>query len=225
MQMTNLKVTLEPESTLFKEEVDVIVAVVVDTVDNLSAEGRDLSEGSFLLYGAADVEDESEKYEIQEIISFDFDNGPSAPYRPYSDGSDGITSRNFAEKILKRDLSHSHHGSAGHISYYVDSPLFMTLKTARGRFDSACFGEEFSYRDMTYIYCAVAQAFACMGKEDKVLQDSVDSVFFREAEEYKRIGDLRDHVEELFREKKLPEIKLWKDWHDKESGNLTLFFE
>ena len=219
MQMTNLKVTLEPETTLFKEEVDAIIAVVMNTIDS-EPFISDIHDGSFLFYGMGDGSDEPQK-----IIAFDFENGPTPDYLPYSDGNCGTSSREIADAILTRDLKNPHATKSSHISYYVDSPLFLTLRATHGRFACACFGDEFSYKAMTYIYCAVAQAMACMGLEDKVLQDSCDMIFFSEADEYKDIDDLRSCVEQLYHECKLPELALWKKWHDAESENLTLFFE
>lgn len=221
MQMTNLKVTLEPETTLFKEEVDAIIAIVDDTIRQRAAiHGDELDEGTFLFYGIQDDSDEP-----QEIISFDLDKGPTKDYLPYSDGNCGIDSHEIADNILKRNLTSKCEMSSSHISYYCDSPLFLVIKTTHGRFACACFGDDFSYKDMTYVYCAVAQAIACMGLEDKVLQDSCDKIFFSEMEEYKDLGGLRDHIEELYRKCKLPELKLWKKWHDEVNSELTLFFK
>jgi hypothetical protein len=35
---------------------------------------------------------------------------------------------------------------------------------------------------------------------------------------------LKDYVDELFEDQKLPEIKKWKEWHDKSENDLVLFF-
>lgn len=221
MQMTNLKVTLEPETTLFKEEVDAIIAIIEDTIDRRAYDtGSNLDEGSFVLYGKKDGEDK-----VQEMIAFDFESGPSIDCLFYSRCFFGTGSREIAENVTKRDLTNIHDKPDSHISYFRESPLFLSLKTTSGRFACACYGRDFSYKDMTFVYCAFAQAIACMGKEDKVLQESCDHIFFSQSEEYHELGDLRDHIEELYRECALPELKLWKKWHDAESENLTLFFE
>lgn len=219
MQMTNIEVTIEPRSTLFRKEIDAIIAVVTNTIVSEPCI-RNFHEGSFCFYGKADGDDK-----VQKIIAFDFKDGPTKVFLPYAFGDCGTSSREIADTILTRDLNNPHETNGSHISYYADSPLFLSLRTTHGRFACACFGDGFSYKAMTYIYCAVAQAIACMGLEDKVLQDSVDQVFLREAKEYKNIDDLRSCIEQLFHECKLPELAAWKKWHDAENDSLTLFFE
>lgn len=216
MQMTNLKVTVEPASTLFKEEIDAIIAVVMDTVrEQACIHDREVREGSFLFYAMKDGDTEP-----QQIIEADFEDGPDMGYHPGG-------SHDVADAILRKELLNSHREdkAAGLITYFVDSPIFLTLKATYGRFVCACLSYSLSYEAMTYIYCAVAKAISCMGVEDEVLQHSCNNIFHLESFGYANSVKIEKHVQELFLKCEIPELKLWKEWHDKESGNLTLFFE
>ena len=206
MTLTNQHFLLEPDSTLFKEEADAIVAVILDI---LKQDGHDLTEGSFVLMGTKGTSSNS-----KEIIAFDFGDGPIHDFR-----DKGISSRSFARKILRRDAKNK--TGSSHVSYFVDSPLFLRLKTTNGLFSAAMFVDG-SVED---VYYALAQAIACMGKEDTVLQDSVNEIFDLESQDYPGINVLRDYVKKLFEKCELPELKAWQEWHDKNSKKLTLFFE
>lgn len=221
MQMTNLELSLEPETTLFKEEVDAIIAVVMNTIDNEPyVRNRDIHDGSFLFYGMADDGEEPQK-----IIAFDFENGPTENLSPYSGGDYGNNSREIADAVLARELDDNKAKDDSVITWFCESPPFLSFRTTHGRFACACFGDRLFYKPMIHIYCAVVQAVACMGLEDTVLQDSCDKVFSSEICTEYRAKNLRSRVKKLFRECKLPELARWKKWHSAEDENLTLFFE
>lgn len=211
MKITNKRLELEPKSTLYKEEAEAIIAVVFKMFNG------DISDGSFLLYGKKDGEDEP-----QRIISFDFGDGPSKDC--YYDGKNSFR---LARETLEQDLKNVHEGNSSHISYLCGSPLYLTMKTTHGRFNCACFVGGICSHGQIMLYCAIAQALACMGKEDKVLQESCDHIFSDETENnHQKMADtVRKYIEAMFDECTVPEIAAWKKWHDENANELTLFFE
>ena len=210
MKLKNVTLCLEPQTTLFKEEADAIIAVVLNV---LKHDGRLPKAGTFLLYGVEDG-----KQDVQKIISFSFKNGAVRNCLESSCDSDEL-----GDTILKRVAAHMSHRTA--ITYYVDSPTFLELKTTYGRF--LCFYYDESMCNQTYIYCAVAKALASMGKEDEVLQEACEYLFAVEMEDHTRIDVLAGYVDGLFTSCELPELKIWKEWHEpaNNAGELTLFFQ
>ena len=210
MKITNKRLELEPKSTLFKEEAEAIIATVFQMYRG------DLKDGSFLLYGKKDDQDEP-----QRIIEFDFGSGPSEDC--YYNGKNSYV---LARETLVQDLKNTHIDNSSHISYFYGSPLFLSMKTTYGRFNCACFVGDMCGHGQKMTYCAVAQALACMGKEDKVLQESCDKIISTEVETGNEMANaVRTLIERIFEECTIPEIATWKKWHDDKEKDLTLFFE
>ena len=223
MSLSNLELHLEPETTLYKEEADVIIAIVFGIMKEI---GVCAKHGTFLLYGV-----KNDSQEPQKIISFDLRRGPSAKFMR---NEKRLNSRKMAEEVLERDARSEKSTFAlqdtkakGYITYYADSPLFLSLQATHGRFTCAFYAGDGDYWDMTFVYCAVAQALAVMGKEDEVLQESCDDLFFSEVDEYTTIFIARNYVNSVFEEDVFPEIKAWRTWHDAAvaEDKLGMYFE
>ena len=213
MNPTNLSFELQPKTTLFEEEANVIVAIVKDIIEGSVISARS---GTFLLYGIKNGEHEPER-----LISFDLSRrGPTKKFF-WTDKN----SRELAEEVIERVAGSDYAGEPyrGVITYYVDTPLFLELWSTCGRFACAFYADKGFYSDMTYVYCAVAKALAMMRKGDEVLQESCEEIFLREIDEYTGILVLREYVERLFNECKLPEIAIWKKWHEAAIANSEVF--
>ena len=209
MKIKNLEYCLEPKTTLFKEEADVIVAVVLDAIKKNHIEGKT---GTFALFGNKKEKDP------EQIISFDLEDGSSVASRYLSNSND------YAKIALKKAGAYTTSGCK------IESPLdawghsmedVLELETTYGQFLAAFFSSE---RDF-YVYYAIAKALTCMGKEDIVMVENANNMLLSEAKTDTGIYYLIEHVENLFENAMLPEIKAWKEWHDKEKENLKQFFE
>lgn len=209
----NLQLNTEPNTTLFEQEAQALIAIVVNVLEV----GNDLPKtGTFLLYGVAD----DKPKDLQKIVSFNFKGGTL-----HNCIDSGYTSDQIGDSVLRlaaTQLSKSESKTA--ITYYVDSPAFLKLKTTHGTFLCFFWGDNGS---STYVYCASAKAIAMMGKEDQVLQESCKYLFFTEMEDYPSIDMLDKYVEHLFEQCNLDELEEWKKWHEPAngSGELTLFFQ
>lgn len=207
MHLTNFTCFTEPETTLFQEEIDAITAVVAEVILMDGFHSR----GSFLLMGQADGK------AAQTLISFDFTDGAVKNY-----DQKGHSSATEAKRVLEYSARAEKRNS--HISYFVNTQLFLTLNSTAGRFLCACYSEYGGYGFQRKVYIAVATALACMGLEDAVLQESLQCLLQNEGREVIQTSNC---VREAFAALSLPELAAWHDWHEpaNESGNLTLFFE
>ena len=213
MKLTNLELGTWPKTTLYREEADVIIAVIQDAIENSKVS---IKNGTFLLWGMKNGE-----HAPQRMISFDFDYGPVRKFSVY-----GESSRFLAEEVIMVHASGERSKTYSAISSYIDLPSHLELATTNGHFACSFYAGKGDTNFMAHIYCAVAQTLALMGKEDSVLQDSCDKVFFLEVDGYPEIYVARSYVERLFRDCKLPEIAAWQKWHESASasGKLPLFF-
>ena len=212
MKITNKEFHASPD-TLFKEEIDVVEAVLKNVMNGFI---HDSISGTFMLGGIK----ESDQL-FREIMTFDFGEGPTENFN-----FEEKDSRTYAREVLALDANAIHELSIASISYYYDTPIILSAKTTYGRFNCAVFSDSIDSSLMAFIYCAIIQALACMGKEDIVLQKSCKHIFKCEKERSAyNITKLKDDIITMFRDGSLPEIATWKKWHEKSSGNLNLFFE
>ena len=212
MKLKKMKLNYYPKTVLGKEEVDVIIAVVLDTI----AKNRDSNpqSGTFMLYWIK--EDEQVP---QEIITFDFEKGPSQFFNLTVDDSHEV-----ARNVLHHDASVSHESSGSHISYYHGSPLYLDLKTNFGRFTCAYYAEHGYYTDMTRVYCAVAQTLAELHEEDGALKNGFKKIIEVEMDKNSDLYDQYQHIRTLFYARQLPEIKAWKKWFANSAESSRLLF-
>ena len=213
MKLANYEFVSGSKAGFHADEADAIVAVVLDVIDNF---GISVESGTFLLCGVKNGE-----HELDRLISFDFGYGPTKRFY-FSE----MDSHRMAEKTLELDAKNDHSDESPHgtISYYVDTPLFLSLWTGRGRFTCAFYAGGGRFTDMTYVYCAVAEALTLM-REDKVLQRSRDELFYLESRKHTGVYDVKNYVDELFAECELQEIKTCKEWHNYMGIYLPQFFE
>lgn len=223
-KFTNLEIHTEPETTLFLQETDVILAII-DQV--LSSFDTYPTKGTFILDG----QKKSTKAKAQCLLRFDLEEG-------VSQSSHG-TSADVAAGAINYMLQFC---PGPDCCAWPDSGIYRTflepdeddssewwcliLNTTYGRFlMSCCFDPIDSIDGSSYVIAmALAEAFAQMGKEDKVLQWSVEHV-------HTQATDLENNtialVQSLFHDCTLPALQAWKAWHEpaNTSGDLTLFFE
>lgn len=208
MHLTNFACFTEPKTTLFREEIDAIASIVTETIQMDGFHNK----GSFLLMGQADGR------AAQTLIRFDFEDGAVKNYnlKGHSSAAEAKRVLEFGARANKAD---------SHISYFIDTELFLTLNTTSGRFLCACYGENAGYGFQRKVYIAVATAIAYMGKEDTVLQSSMQRLLQNDSG--RNIVQTSDYVREMFEAMALPELKAWHEWHEpaNNAGNLTLFFE
>lgn len=220
----NLKSYVEPETTLFQPEVDVILAVIDQVLASFDTYP---DKGTFILDG----QKMGEKAKC--IVRFNLEGGYC---RPLEDTSDEITAN-----AINNVLSWPHkpaYAYQGETKFFGQFPSgiythgrqkVLVLNTTYGRFlmsyyaNSGCNPFE-EHDECTILLQALAETFARMGKEDKVLQWSVERVHAQATDLEKRTITL---VQDLFQNCTLSAIREWEDWHEQanDSGELTLFFE
>lgn len=222
-KFTNIQTTVEPASTLFKEEINAIQAVIGQVFEQngnpthgtfiLSGQQRGHDAVSILRFnleeGAAVVSDYTVGYLMQEALGW-----PNAYHLAYGYVPQGREFGQLPSDIYwtQFDDYHSH---------------TLILNTTFGRFVACSCSEQDGRVDSEgdkKVLFAVAEAIAQMGKEDKVLQQSMNSLrsSANASEKEALILTLR-----LFDTCDLPALKAWREWHEpvNANGELTLFFE
>lgn len=244
MAIANLSRTYEPETTLFPEEVDVILEMMVDI---LSFYAPGAGQGTFILDG--------QKYgdEAQCILRFNLPGGPYE-YRPSGHFSRTDTDLLAAESI---DQLLAIPGASLYISGDNEAELRASIETARdvksgiwckedlcvlvlnathGRFLASCLVEDAEHADTDgaldrrAIYMtlyALAYTIAKLCPEDAALQDSVRHI----ADDAPAIAREENASAEYYVRTKFfgnctaPALQAWRSWLDTKKGELTLFFE
>lgn len=223
-KFTNLEIHTEPETTLFLQETDVILAII-DQV--LSSFDTYPTKGTFILDG----QKKSTKARAQCLLRFDLEEG-------ISQSSHG-TSADVAAGAINYMLQFC---PGPDCCAWPDSGTYMTflepdednssewwcliLNTTYGRFLMSCCFDPIDSVDGSscVVAMALAEAFAQIGKEEALLQEHAQRIRKYANESGKKVIAL---VESLFRDCTLPALKSWRDWHEpaNTSGDLTLFFE
>ena len=197
-----------PWTTLYKEQVDVIIDVVLDV---LKHDGKVPKTGTFMLYGKSD-----DKPDIQEILKFNFKNGAI-----HDCCGSHLTSEELGATILRR-AAIAEYSTNATIDYYADSPTFLRLKSTYGAF--LCFfygGEDF---DNAYVYCAVAMALSKMCEQDIDLKDACGDLFLTEMEDHTGLSALAGFIDGVFAKCELPALKVWEKWN-KTADKTILYFQ
>lgn len=219
----NLQTFVEPETTLFQQEVDVVLAIVNQVLTSLQLCPK---RGTFILDGQKMGED------AKCILRFNWEEGT---YQPLSSER---TSDQIAADSIDRILSwpeYLTYGYQGEAKYFglLPSNIYrygrmqvLVINATYGRFlISFCadFTDE-RWDESTVLMMALAEAFAQMGQEDGILLRSADRICQGAGETEKTAIAL---VQGLFRDCTLPALETWKSWHApaNASGELTLFFE
>lgn len=228
-KFTNLEIHTEPETTLFHQESNLILAVI-DQV--LSSFDTYPTQGTFILDGQKRGED------AKCLIRFNLEDGVCPPIAGFDDTSDDIAT-NAINAVLSWPAA-SAYGYKGEPNLFgqFSSGIYqhgrkkvLVLNATFGRFlmsyyaDSGCSNcRAEAHDDGNALLLSVAETIAQMGKEDKILQKSVDSITNTTA---KNEQDAITLVERLFLEGTFPPLQVWKEWHEpaNTSGALTLFFE
>lgn len=226
----NMEMVLEPESTLFQPEIDVILAVI-DQV--LTSFGHYPTRGTFILVGQKRGE------AATNIIRFNLADEESEGSRQevYND-TYYSTSNSLAEAAIDEVLSwpensvYDYQGEAKNFGllpsgiYRCTELKVLVLNTVFGRFLASCYANfmDDGHTQSTALLIAIAETFAQMGKEDKILQQSAQALY-RQA-----VGIDKDAiilVRRLFLDRALPALSAWHTWHEpaNNAGELTLFFE
>lgn len=164
------------------------------------------------------------------IVRFNLQNGF---YQPLEDTSDDIVSKAIDDVLVWPESST--YGYRGEAKFFglLPSDIYrcgrrktLVLNTTFGRFIISFYANFCSggHDEITALLIALAEAFALMGKEDKVLQKSAQHLCSQ------AVGIDKDAlalVKKLFADCDLPALQAWKEWHEpaNNSGELTLFFE
>lgn len=202
MELKNYHANYRPETTLYREEVDVIVTVIESV---LRRSQRQQTTGSFVL-----AEQQHGDDMVREILKFDFDDG--AAENRYQEESSNWVAGHVVEVTSAMGFEED-----GVIVRFPE-PGFdeevLSLKTATGRFVCAvCIGE-YPYCEVE-IYLAVAKAIAEMDKEDVVLQSAYKELLREEALCLPDLYSIDSYVTNLFKWRKEPKLKTWRDWRKK----------
>lgn len=218
---TNLETHVEPETTLFQQEVDIILAVI-DQV--LATFDEYPTQGTFILDGQKMGED------AKCILRFNLENGFC---QPMEDTSDDIVIRAIDDILVwPKYLTYGYHGEPNYFGqlpsdiYKYGRRKALVLNTTFGRFVVSFYANFVSggHEESTALLLAVAESIAQMGKEDKILQKSNQNLQWLMTNlDQNAVALVRD----LFHNCAHPTLKAWKEWHEpaNSSGELTLFFE
>lgn len=228
-EFTNMEMHLEPETTLYQQEVDVVMAVI-DRVLSNSVIKKYPTKGTFILDG------QKMGKKAYNIIRFNFQNGYSTHQLC------GKNSDEMAEKSIDEILSYP--SPESYYYFRSDSENFGLLPSGwyrhkngeplRAMVINASFGRFIaSFYDGAYgseIEClsAIAETLAQLGKEDKVLRRSVNDIMAERDKEidFNSVAAV-GMVEHMFETCEHPTLKAWKEWHDSAiaANELKYFFE
>lgn len=224
--LINLKSYVEPETTLFQQAVDFILAIIDQVLDSFDTHP---TQGTFILDGQAYGE------KAKCILRFNLEDGVLQPLEGFEDTSDDIAA-GAINKVLAWPETPAY-GYKAEPNFFGRLPSgvykqgrnkVLVLNTTFGRFlmsyyaNSGCSME--AHDEGSALLLAVAETIAQMGKEDKVLQRSAYTLGEQSTGVEKDAVIL---VKRLFLEDKFPPLLAWKKWHEpaNTSGKLTLFFE
>ena len=218
---TNLITNVGPNTTLFQQEVDVIQAVVARVLDSFEPQP---TQGTFILDGQKRGES------AYCILRFNLEKGCCQLHEETSDDAaagsiDDILA--WPERLAYGYRSNPEYFGQLPSSIYMSiRRKVLVLNTTFGRFLVSFYANSpFPYvrQDMTLLM-ALAEAFAQMGKEDKILQRSVERVC---ASAISPDKDAIILVKHMFLDCEDDALRIWRDWHEpaNQAGELTLFFE
>lgn len=216
MDFKNYHANYEPETTLYKEETEVIVAAIKNALRYIDRSGI---EGSFVLLGQEDGQSKMRKH----IIEFDFDYGLAKNY--YRNKSSRWAVNYVADRVFKMSFDYDQS-----VIHCLDDELdeeFLSLDTTNGRFICVAAIGEFPYCEVE-VYLAVAKALAMMHQDDPVLQTSYRRLLLEEAGIDPDLYDLDEYLAEMFDDKcrhQPDEVAAWKKWADETSEDLRLYFD
>lgn len=228
-KFTNLEVHLEPETTLFQQEVDVILAIIDQVLSNLE---QYPTKGTFILDGQKMGE------KAYNIVRFNLQDGYST-YHRYGRNSDRAAEESINEILSYPSSMNRYSTNPGYYwksfgllpsGFYQcdDMPQLrvVVINASFGRFIASFYGDP--YDADTDCLTALAEALAQLCKEDKVLRRSVDDIV---SDSVKRRDDGAEVAaaiaSKMFDSCDHPALKAWRDWHESatKAGELTLFFE
>lgn len=208
--LKNIVKKCQPETTLFIDEMEVLVGVLkrVLNFDGL----RSMRTGTFILDGRADGEEISEH-----ILRFDLSGGPSKR----EEGS-----RVRAEESI--DMAISELESREIIGIWSSSSQnheALVLPTAYGRFFVSCFTWRMgTMRSSPAVLIVTAKTLSLLCPEDAVLRSSYNTLYETAVSGVSLYRELDKYIDDIFKENGLQEIQNWRMWR-KYSDDIGPFFE
>ena len=187
------------EDTLFKEELDVVLAVMFHVFGKNSP-----NKGTFVLAGQRHGE------KIHKIVEFNFKGGKQKNFI----GQDRDSEIMASNCLWDASLCGSNPGENA-ITHMFNSPQIMSLETTHGRFLAAFFADSGTFSMQETVYRAIAKTIAMLGRDDEVLQKSCSATLATDAK-------MDSYIRFLFETKNLPAIKTWSAWRD--SAKNRIFF-
>lgn len=209
-KLRNLKINPDTETSLSKQEIDVLFAVLNKIFECESYPKK----GTFILEGQKDGE------KPFKIVEFEFPGGEQKNFV-----STGRPSRLIAESVLY-DVSTFGKTNGSAITYLPNTPQVPKLNTSNGRFLCAFLADNGSYGSQEIVYIAVAKTLAMLREEDEALQNAYDNTFFTEVEDSPGLSFVDGYIEDLFDGCSLPELDHWEEWYTPKAakGELKEFF-
>ncbi len=231
-KFSKIEVHPQPESTLYSEEIDALIAVASQIAENHLQSLK----GTFIL------DEQPHQHSASCVCRFNMLDGSCA--RRFFCGSEGDSEALAVEAIdqlLKPSATRTryrniwpHHFDnvkgcmcvGGGI--HCDGALnVLVLNSTYGKFMAASYldcASRYDFDGNVAVLVAVATAFSEMMREDITLQRSFAKI--RQAYDYNYIQVIQN-VQEMFAHATLPELKKWRIWHEpaNQSGNLRLPFE
>lgn len=234
---TNIVKQVEPDSTLFEPEIDLILVLIRKVAQSFQHE---LELGTFILDGQTYGGDP------QLITRGNFAKGIYRRqfYRTYNRTSDQIAEESIDQLLVwpgmlsryRRHFAERFFEQNGMIyprtGIYQDGELLvLAMNATHGRFLASIqaqavndpyydFGDEISEA----LLYAVSEALCMMMREDVILQRSATQLMIER--ENPLAANIVLAVVNEFAQGELPEMRAWQDWHEpaNKSGQLTLPF-
>lgn len=228
----NFEAHPSPNSTLYRQEIDVILAVA----HQIAEKRLNSLKGTFILDG------QPHNHSASCICRFNLLDG--ACRREFFCGGIGDSDKLAAEAIdqlLKADSEreryrdvwpHNFNNTDGCMcvggGIHCDGNLnVLVLNSTYGKFMATSYLDcesKYDFDGNIAVLVAVATAFSEMMREDRTLQRSFAKI--RQLYDYHYL-DVVQEVQELFAQAQLPELKAWRVWHEpaNQTGKPRLPFE
>lgn len=223
----NIEQHVEPETTLFEQEINAILAVIAKIGENFAQSPR---RGTIILDG--------QKYgdKAKLLIKANYPGGTYQRrfFRIYQYDSDEMAARSINEVLKWPDpdsrYAHLFKQELPQSGIYRDGELLVLILNAKyGRFLCSIkaeteVGEEL-HDEAKYLLYAMTECFAQMMQEDEILQESAKRIFL--SSERFQIACAVDEVDEMFVHCTEPSLQTWRAWHEpaNAAGELTLCFQ
>ena len=203
-KVKKLEVNASPDSVLTNEEIDVVLAVLINV---LETEASIPQKGTFILACQRDNSN------LRKIIAFDFPGGEKKNFLCTGRGS-----RIMADNAVHDGSFCGKRRDDSAIRFIFDAPYYLSLEATNGRFLASFLADNGDDWTQKTAYLTIAKALAMIGSIDEPLQGSCNTTFWSENRHRNKVLTLSNYIEDLFKTETLPEITVWKNIKKRDKG-------